>query len=78
MISSRFHSDYYISIINFSSSNLVFFSDACKDMTPPCGAMDSGTGSKSALVPGQEFCMCSSLEVPSIAPPGVSERNSAQ
>ena len=50
----------------------MYFSDACKDMTPPCGAMDTGT-TKSALVPGQEFCMCSSLEVPSIAPPGVSD-----
>ena len=61
----------------------ISLSDACKDMTPPCGAMDSETAAaagpgtaprvaKSALVPGQEFCMCSSLEVPSIAPPGVS------
>ena len=48
-------------------------------MTPPCGAMDPGPTAgaapraKAALMPGQEFCMCSSLEVPSIAPPGVSE-----
>ena len=50
-------------------------------MTPPCGAMDPGPTAgaapraKAALMPGQEFCMCSSLEVPSIAPPGVSEGN---
>ena len=40
--------------------------DTCTNMEPACGSSRPG----SALVPGQEFCTCSSLVVPAIALPG--------
>lgn len=35
--------------------------DGCANLTPPCNAT-------AAILPDQEFCYCSSLSVPSVAP----------
>jgi hypothetical protein len=64
------HGVAYIILIPIPYAFCDIVKDGCLDMTPACGSKEEGV----ALVPGQDFCMCSELEVPTIAPPGVSKK----
>jgi hypothetical protein len=64
------HGIAHIILIPINTPFCEISKDGCLDMTPACGSKEVGM----AIVPGQDFCMCSHLEVPSIAPPGVRKR----